>query len=125
MPQLQNLDLSEYPGGKLTDRGLEVLRHLPNLRTFEMTWQRGITDAGVANLRVLRSARAREPDGIADRRRRDRGAAGKARAPHFSSGRLVTDAGLPLLHNFPMLKTWHGANVCSDDEDASPTARTC
>jgi hypothetical protein len=47
MPQLQNLNLSEYPGGKLTDRGLEVLRHLPNLRTFEMTWQRGITDAGV------------------------------------------------------------------------------
>ena len=51
MPQLEHLDLSEYPGGKLTDRGLEVLRHLPNLRHFEMTWQRGITDAGVANLR--------------------------------------------------------------------------
>ncbi|MBI4474483.1 MAG: ankyrin repeat domain-containing protein, partial [Acidobacteria bacterium] len=51
MAQLENLDLSEYPGGKLTDRGLEVLRHLPNLRMFEMTWQRGISDAGVANLR--------------------------------------------------------------------------
>jgi len=37
MPQLERLDLSEYPGGKLTDRGLEVLRHLPNLRAFEMT----------------------------------------------------------------------------------------
>ena len=32
MPQLEHLNLSEYPGGKLTDRGLEVLRHLPNLR---------------------------------------------------------------------------------------------
>src|SRR5205085_10804360 len=51
MPQLEHLDLSEYPGGKLTDRGLEVLRHLPNLRTLEMTWQSGITDAGVSNLR--------------------------------------------------------------------------
>ncbi|HZN66227.1 MAG TPA: hypothetical protein VFB66_13135, partial [Tepidisphaeraceae bacterium] len=51
MPQLEHLDLSEYPGGKLTDRGLSVLRHVPNLRTFEMTWQRGITDAGVANLK--------------------------------------------------------------------------
>ena len=51
MPQLEKLDLSEYPGGRLTDRGLAVLRHLPNLRTFEMTWQRGITDAGVANLK--------------------------------------------------------------------------
>lgn len=51
MPQLTQLNLSEYPGGNLTDRGLEVLRHLPNLRVFEMTWQRGITDAGVANLK--------------------------------------------------------------------------
>src|SRR5206468_1367556 len=49
MPQLQHLNLSEYPGGKLTDRGMEVLRHLSDLRTFEMTWQRGITDAGVSN----------------------------------------------------------------------------
>ena len=34
MPQLEHLNLSEYPGGKLTDRGLEVLRHLPNLRAL-------------------------------------------------------------------------------------------
>ena len=85
MPQLEHLNLSEYPGGKLTDRGLEVLRHLPNLRDFEMTWQRGITDAGVANLRVLRSARASRSDGIADRRRRDRGAAGQAEAASFAA----------------------------------------
>ena len=26
----------------------------------------------------------------------------------FSTGRLVTDAGLPLLHNIPLLKTWGG-----------------
>src|SRR5215831_8346344 len=51
MPQLEHLELNEYPGGKLTDRGLEVLRHLPNLRKFAMTWQAGITDQGVANLR--------------------------------------------------------------------------
>src|SRR5260370_4162350 len=51
MPQLEHLDLSEHPGGKLTHRGLEVLRHLPTLRPFEMTWQAGISDAGVANLR--------------------------------------------------------------------------
>ena len=50
MPQLQELDLSEDPGGRITDRGLEVLRHLPELRRFSTCWQRGITDAGVANL---------------------------------------------------------------------------
>src|SRR6185503_16548265 len=42
MPQLESLDLSEYPGGKISDAGLEVLRYLPNLKRFEMTWQRGI-----------------------------------------------------------------------------------
>jgi hypothetical protein len=51
MPQLEQLDLTEYPGGKLTDRGLEVLRRLPNLRTFQMCWQQGVSDAGVANLK--------------------------------------------------------------------------
>jgi hypothetical protein len=48
MPQLQRLNVS---GAKITDRGLEVLRHLEDLRRFQMTWQRGVTDAGVANLK--------------------------------------------------------------------------
>lgn len=50
MPQLRELDLSAYPGGEIGDRGLEVLRHLPELRKFNMCWQRGVSDAGVANL---------------------------------------------------------------------------
>jgi hypothetical protein len=106
MPQLQDLDLSEYPGGKLTNRGLEVLRHLPHLRKFEMTWQRGITDAGVANLkfcdRLERVNLMGSPtgDGAIEALQ------GKPGLSHFSSGRLVTDAGLPFLQNFPMLKTW-------------------
>jgi hypothetical protein len=33
---------------------------------------------------------------------------GKAKLSSFASGKLVTDAGLPLLHNFPRLKTWQG-----------------
>ena len=95
MPQLEHLDLSEYPGGKLTDRGLEVLRHLPNLRTFEMTWQAGISDAGVANLkfcdRLERVNLMGSPtgDGAIEALQ------GKAALRYFSSGKLVTDAGLP------------------------------
>lgn len=118
MPQLEALDLSEYPGGRLTDRGLEVLRHLPNLRSFEMTWQRGITDAGIANLkycdRVERVNLMGSPTG--------NGAIetlqGKAALRHFSSGRMVTDPGLPLLHNFPRLKTWHGSPI-PDEPDGN------
>ena len=70
MPQLQELDLSGWHS-PLTDRGLEVLRHLENLQRFSMCWPQRITDAGIANLAHCRSPRAREPDGHADRRRGD------------------------------------------------------
>jgi hypothetical protein len=103
MPQLEHLDLSEYPGGKLTDRGLAVLRHLPNLRSLEMTWQSAITDAGVANLkycdRLERVNLMGSPTG-------DGAIAALQGKPHladFRTGRLVTDAGLALLHNLPAL----------------------
>ncbi len=108
MPQLVELDLSEYPGGRLTDRGLEVLRHLPALRRFQMCWQSGITDAGVANLafcdRLERVDLLGSPtgDGAINALR------GKRHLRHFKTGRLVTDAGLPMLHDFPVFKTWQG-----------------
>src|SRR5205085_1019770 len=104
MPQLQHLNLSEYPGGKLTDRGLQVLRHLPNLRTFEMTWQASITDAGVANLRYCEQLERVDLMGSPTGDGAIEALQGKPLLNYFSSGRLVTDAGLPLLHNFPMLK---------------------
>jgi hypothetical protein len=104
MPQLEALDLSEYPGGRLTDRGLEVLRHLPNLRDFEMTWQAGITDAGVGHLRhcdrLERVNLMGSPtgDGAIEALR------GKERLRRFSTGRLTTDEGLRLLRDFPLLR---------------------
>ena len=108
MPQLERLDLSEYPGGRLTDRGLEVLRHLPNLRHFEMTWQSGITDKGVENLRFCDRLEVVNLMGSPTGDGAIRALAGKPHLRRFSTGRLVTDEGLPLLHAFPRLKTWHG-----------------
>lgn len=108
MPQLEELELSEYPGGKLTDRGLEVLRQLPNLRKFEMTWQAGISDAGVANLKYcdkLESVNlmgSPTGDGAIEALR------GKPLLHRLDTGRLVTDAGLAMLHDFPLFKSWHG-----------------
>jgi hypothetical protein len=108
MPQLVDLDLSEYPGGGLTDRGLQVLRHLPALRRFQMCWQHGISDKGVANLvscdllegvNLLGSPTG---DGAINALR------GKRHLRHFKTGRLVTDAGLAMLHDFPVFKTWQG-----------------
>ncbi|HEY2019393.1 MAG TPA: hypothetical protein VGH38_38055 [Bryobacteraceae bacterium] len=118
MPQLQHLNLSEYPGGKLTDRGLEVLRHLPNLRTFEMTWQAGISDAGVANLRFCDRLERVNLMGSPTGDGAIEALEGKPSLRHFSSGKLVTDAGLPRLHRFPQFQKWHGAEISSGDQDS-------
>src|SRR5215831_1426707 len=105
MPQIEHLDLSEYPGGKITDRGLEVLSRLPNLRKFEMTWQSGITDRGVANLRFCDRLEEVNLMGSPTGDGAIEALQGKAKLRRFSTGRLVTDEGIAQLHNFPLLKT--------------------
>src|SRR5262249_1387094 len=107
MPQLQHLDLFEYPGGKLTDRGLEVLHHLPNLHTFNMSWQSGISDIGAANLRFCEQLEAVNLMGTHTGDGAIAALRGKAKLRRFHTGKLVTDAGLPLLHDLPMFKKWH------------------
>jgi hypothetical protein len=105
MPQLEHLDLSEYPGGKLTDRGLEVLRQLPNLRKFEMTWQSGITDYGAANLRFCDQLEQVNLMGSPTGNGAIEALQGKPKLRRFSTGRLVTDQGIPPLQNFPLFRT--------------------
>jgi len=104
MPQLERLELNEYPGGKLTDRGLEVLRQLPNLRQFAMTWQAGITDRGIANLRFCERLEEVNLMGSPTGDGAIEALQSKAKLRRFSSGRLVTDAGIALLHHFPLLR---------------------
>ena len=116
MPQLEHLDLSEYPGGKLTDRGLSVLRHVPNLRTFEMTWQRGITDAGVANLKGCDRLEQVNLMGSPTGDGAIEALQGKPKLRSFSTGKLVTDDGLRLLVNYPLLRKWHGPPFPSDPD---------
>src|SRR5262249_33619473 len=96
------------PGGKLTDRGLEVLRHLPNLRKFEMTWQAGISDRGVANLEFCEQLEDVDLMGSPTGDGAIAALQGKPGLRYLSTGRLVTDAGLHLLHNFPRLKNHAG-----------------
>lgn len=104
MPQLETLDLTT---GNITDRSLDVLRHLPNLRNFKMVWQNGISDVGVANLKYCDKLEkvdlmgSRCGDGAIDALR------GKPNLYHLDTGRLVTDAGLAHLHDFPLFKHWH------------------
>jgi hypothetical protein len=122
MPQLQELDLSGYHS-PLTDRGLEVLRHLKQLKRFQMCWPQHVTDAGVAHLagcddleRVVLLG-TRTGDGALA------ALAGKRRLHHFKAGGQVTAAGLALLHQLPRFKTWHGGepSYALMQFDAEPT----
>jgi hypothetical protein len=111
LPRLEQLDLSEYPGGRITDRGLEVLRDLPELRRFQMCWQRGISDAGVANLKFCEHLESVDLLGTHTGDGAIHALAGKQKLRRLKTGRGITDAALPLLHQCPIFKTWHGGNL--------------
>jgi len=111
MPQLEALDLSDYPGGVITDKGLQSIRHLLNLRRFQMAWQRGITDAGIANLAGCESLEDVSLIGSPTGDGALRSLSGKPHLHHLKTGRFVTDAGLPLLHEFPIFKKWQGVEA--------------
>jgi hypothetical protein len=111
MPQLLELDLSDHPGGRVTDRGLDALRHLTELRRFQICWQGGISDAGVANLAHCEHLESVNLLGTPTGDGALRALAGKATLSHLKTGRQVTDAGLPLLHQFPAFKRWQGGEA--------------
>jgi len=111
MPQLRELDLSNYPGSRITDRGLEMLRHLPELRKFQTCWQPGISDAGLANLRFCDQIESVNLMGTPTGDGAIQALAGKRHLRRLNTGKLVTDAGLPLLQQFPVFKTWQGGEI--------------
>ena len=105
MPQLRKLIL----GGQITDRGLEPLAHLRELRVFQMFWQANITDEGIANLRFCDHLEEVDLLGCNTGDGAIAALAGKPKLSRFKTGRNVTDDGLALLHQFPAFKTWQGS----------------
>jgi hypothetical protein len=104
MPQLRELTL----GGQVTDRGLGALAHLRELRVFRMFWQAKVTDDGIANLRFCDHLDEVDLLGCNTGDGAIAALAGKPKLSRFKTGRNVTDDGLALLHQFPAFKTWQG-----------------
>jgi ankyrin repeat protein len=114
MPQLEHLDLSEYPGGRITDRGLAVLRHLSRLRRFDMAWQSGVSDEGVANLRFCHELESVDLMGSPTGDAAIAALRGKSSLRRLKTGRLVTDAGIEHLCEIPLFTTpFAGDAPCS------------
>jgi hypothetical protein len=121
MPQLEDLNVSGWHSA-VTDRGLAVLQHLKRLRRFQMSWPQQVTDAGIAHLRDCSHLQSVNLMGTHTGDGAVQALAGKPALREFRSGRGVTDAGLLLLHEFPIFKTWHGGEVqyALMSPDASP-----
>jgi hypothetical protein len=101
-PQLQELILD----GQITDRGLEVLGQLRELRVFKMYWQGNVTDQGIANLRFCDQLEEVDLLGCNTGDGAIAALAGKPKLRQFKTGRNVSDDGLALLQQFPAFKTW-------------------
>jgi hypothetical protein len=106
LPRLTHLNLS---GTAVTDAGLDVLHRLPALETISLAWT-GISDAGARHLAACDRLRSVDLSGTAAGDGAIRALAGKAALTDFRSGNGVTNAGIRLLHDLPVFKTWHGGD---------------
>lgn len=107
MPQLQELDLGGWHG-RITDRGLAVLRHLPELRRFSMGWAQRISDAGIAHLVACARLESVNLMGTPTGDGAIEALRGKRWLRALKTGKEVTDAGIPLLQDLPVFRTWQG-----------------
>lgn len=113
MAQLEELELGGWHC-PLTDRGLEVLRHLRELRRFSMFWAQRITDAGVANLSFCDRLESVNLMGTPTGDGAINALRGKRELRSLKTGKLVTDAGIPLLHDLPAFRTWQDVELRYD-----------
>lgn len=107
LTQLRHLNLS---GCGITDAGLAVLRRLPALESFAAAWT-AVTDAGAAHLAACPALRRVDLMGTASGDGAIRALAGHQQLHELRSGNNVTDAGLPLLRDLPIFRTWRGGDV--------------
>ena len=120
LPALIEVNLG---GSGVTDRGLEVFRELPELRTVKLAHHPAVSDRGVANLRTCERLEFVDlmgtptGDGAIDT------LAGKRDIRRFYAGNQVTDSGLRRLHDVPAFKAWRGGVIhfALDAFDAFPT----
>lgn len=110
MSQLQELTLGGWTS-PLTDRGFEAIRHLNQLKKFQSCWAQSVSDIGVANLAFCEQLEDVNLMGTPTGDGAIRALTGKQKLRRFKTGKLVTDVGLPLLHQFPMFKSWQDGEI--------------
>ena len=102
---LQHLNVSN---AGITDAGLDVLRELPALTSFALQWDSHLSDAGLANLSFCDELEEVDLLGSHAGDGAINAITAKRKLQRVTTGRLLTDAGLPLFRRFPMYVTWSG-----------------
>jgi hypothetical protein len=122
MSQLEQLGFGG-PRSRITDAGLESLRHLPRLRRVGIPWAPGITDAGIAHLAGCEQLETVDLIGTPTGDGAIAALSGKPLLRKLATGRLVTDTGARRLDAFPQFRTWHGGAIECDlgGFDCEPT----
>jgi hypothetical protein len=113
MPQLVELELGGWHSPH-TDRGLDVLRHLKALRRFQMCWARRVSDGGVANLTFCDELESVNLMGTPTGDGAINALRGKRRLHTLHTGKLVTDRGIPLLHDYSIFTKPQQPEVAND-----------
>jgi hypothetical protein len=103
--QLQHLNVSN---AGITDNGLDVLRELPALKSFALQWDSHLSDAGLANLAFCDELEEVNLIGSDAGNGVINAVTAKPKLRRVTTGRLLTDAGMPLFQRFPAFKTWSG-----------------
>ena len=118
LQQLRHLDLSMTA---ITDRGLQFLQALPALESLNLSWTR-VTDLGLAHLAGCERLRQIHLTGTNTGDGALRTLAGKPELAVLHTGTGVTDAGVRLLHEFPVFRTWRDgeARIGLLSPDAQP-----
>jgi len=107
LAQMQSLRRVDLSGTGVTDRGLAALRSLGALTHLSLAGTR-VTDDGMRHLEHCSRLEAINLMWTATGDGALRALAGKPALAHFQSGNGITDAGLPILHDFPVFKQWQG-----------------
>jgi hypothetical protein len=95
----------------ITERGLAALRNLRELRQFDAAWSPRITDAGLSNLASCEHLESVNVMGTPTGDGTLKALARKRELRQVKTGRLVTDEGLRVLHEFPVFKSWQGGEA--------------
>lgn len=110
MPQLEELEIGGWHTA-LTDRAFLPLRQLPRLRNFKSCWTQGFTDLAAGYLAACDDLESVNVMGSAAGDGLIRALAGKIKLRFLDTGRVVTDAGIPALHEIPSFRQWMGGET--------------